>query len=204
MTQTFFCIVFDNKFLRGCLHEKTGTGASFIPGWLFDFVSRLHDDWAISSCYLRVHFMLIEYTCDSKLQTLRMGYPFQSKSGPISHQNGWSFCIYMIPLWDFVLEWYSHPHARTGVNSRQGDSCRHDILWWYHVNKYRAMRGNWSELAPGRKSPLCHVNTPLHVHCICKLLHFVLCFQQTRNGSYMFVAGVVKHWMQTDVHVDVS
>ena len=28
MTQTFFCIVFDNKFLRGCLHEKTGTGAS--------------------------------------------------------------------------------------------------------------------------------------------------------------------------------
>ena len=25
-------------WLRGCLHEKTGTGASFIPGWLFDFV----------------------------------------------------------------------------------------------------------------------------------------------------------------------
>ena len=54
---------------------------------------------------------------------------------------------------------------RTGVkfslNSRRGDSCRHDILWWYHVNKYRAMRGNRSELAPGRKSPWCHVNTPL-------------------------------------------
>ena len=32
--------------------------------------------------------------------------------------------------------------------------------WWYHVNKYRAMRGNQSELAPGRKSPRCHVNTP--------------------------------------------
>ena len=42
-----------------------------------------------------------------------------------------------------------------------GDSRRHNILWWYHVNKYRAMRGNWSELAPGRKSPRCHVNTPL-------------------------------------------
>ena len=27
------------------------------------------------------------------------------------------------------------------------------FLWWYHVNKYRAMRGNWSELALGRKSP---------------------------------------------------
>ena len=53
---------------------------------------------------LRVHFMLIEYTCDSKSQTLHMGYLFQSKSGPISHRNGWSFHIYMIPLRDFVLE----------------------------------------------------------------------------------------------------
>ena len=25
--------------VRRCLHEKTRTGASFIPGWLFDFVS---------------------------------------------------------------------------------------------------------------------------------------------------------------------
>ena len=40
-------------------------------------------------------------------------------------------------------------------------------LWWCHVNKYRAMRGNRSELAPRRKSPRCHANTPLH-----KLLHF--------------------------------
>ena len=47
------------------------------------------------------------------------------------------------------------------MNSRRGDSRRRDILWWYHVNKYRAMRGNRSELAPGRKSPRCHVNTPL-------------------------------------------
>ena len=43
---------------------------------------------------------------------------------------------------------------------RRGDSRRNDILWWYHVNKYRALRGNRSELAPGRKSPRCHVNTP--------------------------------------------
>ena len=54
---------------------------------------------------------------------------------------------------------------RTGVkflpqNKDQGESCQHNILWWYHVNKYRATRGNQSELAPGRKSPRCHVNTP--------------------------------------------
>ena len=35
-----------------------------------------------------------------------------------------------------------------------------DFLWWDHVNKCRAMRGNRSELAASRKSPRCHVNTP--------------------------------------------
>ena len=37
--------------------------------------------------------------------------------------------------------------------------------WWYHVNKCRAMRGNRSELASGRKLPQCHVNMhPLRVY----------------------------------------
>ena len=71
-----------------------------------------------------------------------------------------SFRVFMIPLRDFVPEWNSRPGARTGVNSRRGDSRRHNILWWYHENKYRAMGGNRSELAPGRKSPRCRVNTP--------------------------------------------
>ena len=44
--------------------------------------------------------------------------------------------------------------------NNRGDSRRHDILWWYHVNKCRAMRGNRSELAPARKLPQCHINTP--------------------------------------------
>ena len=112
------------------------------------------------SCYLTLHFMLIKYTFGSKSQTLRMCYPFQSTGRPISHRNGWSFRVYMIPLRDFVPEWNSRPGARTGVNSRRGDSRRHNMLCWYHVNKYRAMRGNRSELTPGRKSPRCHVNTP--------------------------------------------
>ena len=29
-------------------------------------------------CYFKVHFMLIKYTCDSKSQTLRMQYPFET------------------------------------------------------------------------------------------------------------------------------
>ena len=111
--------------------------------WLGHFISR----------YLKVHFMLIKNMCDSKSQTLRIRYPFQSTGRPISHPNGWSFCVYMILLGDFVPEWNSRPSTRTGVNSRRGDSCPRDILWWYHVNKYRPMRGNRSELAPGESRP---------------------------------------------------
>ena len=148
--------------LRGCLHAKTSTGASFIPGWLLDFVSRSHDDWVISlyrDC-MKVYFMLIKYGGDSKWQTLRMRYPFQSTGRPISHRNLWSFRVYMIPLQNFVPEWHSRSGTTTGVTSRRGDSRRHDILWWYLVNKYRATRGNRSELTPARKSPQRHVNTP--------------------------------------------
>ena len=92
-----------------------------------------------------------------------MCYPFQFTGRPISHRNGWSFCVYMIQLRDFVLKWNSRPGARTWVNSRRGDSHGHGILWWYDVNKYRIMRVNQSELAPGPKSPRCHVNTPLQI-----------------------------------------
>ena len=112
------------------------------------------------SCYFKVHFMLIKYTCGSKSQTLCMRYPFQSTSRPISHRNWWSFRVYMITLGDFVPEWNSCRGTRTGGNSCRGDSPQDNILWCYHVIKYRAMRGNRSELAPGRLSPRCHVNTP--------------------------------------------
>ena len=111
------------------------------------------------SNYLKVHFVLIKYMCDSKLQTLRMRYLFQSTGGPISHRNVRSFCVYMIPLWDFVLVWNSRPGTTTGVNSPRGNSRRHDILWCYHVNNCGAMRGNRSELALVWKLPRCHVNT---------------------------------------------
>ena len=73
--------------------------------WLGYFTSR----------YLKVHFMLIKCMYDSKSRTLRMRYPFQSTGRPISHRNGWSFRVYMIPLRDFVAEWNSRPGTRTGV-----------------------------------------------------------------------------------------
>ena len=45
-----------------------------------------------------------KYKRNSKLQTLRMSYPFQSTCRPISHRNGWSFHIYMIPVQNLVPE----------------------------------------------------------------------------------------------------
>ena len=112
-----------------------------------------------------------------------MRYPFQSTGRAISHRNGWSFRAYMIPLPDFVPERNSRPGTRTGVSSRRGDSRRHVILWWYHVNKYRAMRGNLSELAPGRKSPTLHVNTPQ----ICLLQkQYKLKDQSTKKNRHYF------------------
>ena len=53
--------------------RESHTGMTFwfciaFTWWLGHFISR----------YLKVHFMLIKYTCDSKSQTSRMRYPFQS------------------------------------------------------------------------------------------------------------------------------
>jgi len=140
--------------------------------WLGHFISR----------YLKEHFMLIKYMCDSKSQALRMRYRFQSTSRPISHRNLWSFRVCMISLRDqFVPEWNSRPGTTTGVNSLRGDSRRHDILWWYHVNKCRAMRGNRSELTRDRKSPRCHVNTPSAVQGV-----VANCFETSLSNTSVF------------------
>ena len=96
--------------------------------WLSHFISR----------YLKVHFMLIKYMCDSKSQTLRMCYPFQSTSRPISHRNLWSFRVYLIPLRDFAPQ----RNSCLGNNSEQGILCETQktvntwkisgmlIVWW--------------------------------------------------------------------------
>ena len=77
-------------------------------------VSYRHDFLILYRVYMMTglfHISLLEGTlhvdkckCDSKWRTLCMRYPFQSTSRPISHRNGWSFRVYMIPLRDFVPE----------------------------------------------------------------------------------------------------
>ena len=69
--------------------------------------------------------------------------------------------VYMIPVRDFVPERKSRSGTATGMNSFRYESYRYDILERYHVNEYRATRGNRDELIPVWKSYRYHVNTPL-------------------------------------------
>ena len=67
-----------------------------VPGWLW---FRIAFTWWLGhfiSRYLKVLFMLIKYMCDSKSQTLRMRYPFQSTGRPISHRNFWLVRVYTV------------------------------------------------------------------------------------------------------------
>ena len=95
----------------------------------------------------------------------RKHYACATRSSPPSDRFHTETCgcflfrVYMIPLRVFVPERNCRAGTTTGVNSRRGDSRQRNILWWYHVNKCRAMRGNRSELASGGKWPRCHVNT---------------------------------------------
>ena len=51
-------------------------------------------------------------------------------------------------------------YSYRGEQSHQYDLLRYKILCWYHVNQYRATRGNWSELVQEWKLHRYHVNTP--------------------------------------------
>ena len=142
-----------------CLHEKTCTDMTFILGWLFHFLSCLHYDWVIS------YLVIWRYTLcwiNTRVIQNRKHYACATCSSLPAHQfhYKWLFRVNMIRLQDFVPEWNSRPGTTTGVNSCRDDLRHHDIFWWYHVKKYRTMRGNQSELVLAWKSPQCHVNTP--------------------------------------------
>ena len=76
---------------RGCFMRKLAPArVSYRHDFLISYrVYKMNGSFHIS--LFKVHFMLIKCTCDSKSRTLRMRYPFQSTSRPISHRNGWSF-----------------------------------------------------------------------------------------------------------------
>ena len=120
----------------------------------------------------------------------------QSTGRPLSHRNVWSFRVDMIPLRDLVPEWNSRSGTTIGVNTRRGDSRRHDIWWWYHVNKYRAMRGNGSELAPRRKSPRC----PPYL----LIYGWVFDLKLTAEGKKLFLTWLKQQWTKNATAYKIS
>ena len=68
-----------------------------------------------------------------KIATITHALPF-----PVHQQTDFPpkyLVVSRLLLRDFLPEWNSRPGATTGVNSHRGDLCRHDILWWYYVNR---------------------------------------------------------------------
>ena len=125
------------RYIMGCLHEKTRTSASFISGWLFDFLSRLHDDWVIQ--YV---FMLIKYTCVQN----RKHYACATRSSlPTDRFHTEASVRFAFTWYRCEISYRSEilaPVQQPGLtHAGPGDSRRHDILWWYHVNNIEPWEG---------------------------------------------------------------
>ena len=100
------------------------------------------------------HILLFQGTLH--VDKIHVWFKITNITHAIPIRNKWSFRVYMITLRDF-LPWYNNRGELT-----LGDLHRHhDVLWWYRVNKFRAMRGNRSELAPAWKAPLVSWRHPL-------------------------------------------
>ena len=152
-------VIKDNKCkYKGVLHEKTRTGESFIPGWLFDF-DRIY--------MMMGHFIspLLESALHVEKLLVRFKIANITHALPIPAHRQTDFTpkpVVVSLLHDTVAKF------RTGVKFSLRYNNWGEItpgwvaLAWHFVVisckqfKYRAMRGNRSELALARKSPRCH------------------------------------------------
>jgi len=64
--------------------------------------------------------------------------PFLSPTKLMSHQNEWLFFVYTIVLRFNIRMNVSLQQPR---RAHAVDLYQYGILWWCHVNKYRAQRG---------------------------------------------------------------
>ena len=128
---------------------------------LFDFVSRLHDDLVISYLAIGDTLHVDKIHMWSKIANITHALPVpvyqQTDFTPIrvvvSRLHAWYRCE--ISYKSEILAPLQQPRWTHAAVTRP---AWHFVR--YRVNRYRAMRGNWSELGPARKSPQCHVNTP--------------------------------------------
>ena len=120
----------------------------FHTGVTFDFIIPVHVCMFFLSSYDQDDDPILNW------RKLPMRYPFQFTGRPISHRNKWSFRVYMIPLRNFVREWNSRSGTTTGVNSRRGDSRRHDISLLKIRRRQTSVTASGSEIT-ARKTSGC-------------------------------------------------
>ena len=98
-----------------------------------------------------------------------------------------------ISYWSEIL---APPSTTIGVNSRRGESHPNDILWWYHVKKCRAMKGNRSELAPARN--VAQVSCKHSTLPYCATLHSLKALNRPMTQMTCSLWLVQKKWIETD------
>ena len=151
---TSICVYFSVQFLGGVYMWKL---APVLVWYRYDIVISYR-------VYMKGYFMSTDAIVAPywiEYRRLRLRYPFQTPGRVISCWSERPYRVHMTSEWVFVPEWKFRSGTVTGVNSHRYDSLRYKILCCYHVNEYRATRGNLSELVPEWKSRRYHVNTPL-------------------------------------------
>ena len=142
-----------NQQLMGCLHEKTRINASFIPGWLFDFVSRLDNDCVILISLFEGTLHVDKTHVWFKITDITHALPV-----PVY----WQTDFHIETDGRFAFTWYC---CKISYQSEVLTPVQEPR--WTHARVNRAgmtfcggiMGVNWSELAPGWKSTRCHVNS---------------------------------------------
>ena len=171
----------DEYRVRGCFYEKTRTGASFIPVWLFYFVSRLHVVYMMTGSF---HTSLFECTLHVDETNERFNITHALPVAVYWQTDFTPKRVVVSCLHDTVARF------RAWVKFSPQYNNLGELTPGYRVNKCRAMRGNRSGLVPAPKSLRCHVNTPLRWRFLCSdwcahlaRLRFPLLFPQ-ENFSF--------------------
>ena len=153
---------------RGYLYKKTYTGASFIPGSIFDFVSRLHDD-----LYMSFHISLFVGTLRvDKIHMIqnRKHYACATRSSLPADR------FHTDTSGRFAFTWHRW-RFRTEVKISPRHNNRGELTpgwlapaWHFVVVSWKQVKSHEREperTHAGAKSPQCHVNPPIGFHRLC-------------------------------------
>ena len=146
---------------KGVFTRDNSHRRKFHTGTTFDFVSR-HDDWSFHTSLfegtLHVDKINVWFKVANTTHALPVPVYRQKPADRFHPETGGCFSF----TW-CRREISSRSKILAPVQQRgwtHAGMTRAGMTFCCKLNKYRAMRGNRSELVQARKSPRCHVNTP--------------------------------------------